>query len=170
MQGFKDLRSRRPQLAAQRRKDPPVTHRETQTLARLPTKVRVQRDVQRPRKLRGGPSGHQAQRPQIHPVRQRQQLQRIDSQRLRKLRDHARSGLVLASLPPRDALPPSNVDNPRQLNSVTRRPILGSVSMLVTDSMVRKGRFDAVALGLAIAGLVVVYGSWIAWMASLNRA
>lgn len=61
-------------------------------------------------------------------------------------------------------------DNARQLGSISRRPILGSVSMLMTDGMIRRSRFDAVALGLALAGLVLVYGGWIAWMAALARA
>ena len=61
-------------------------------------------------------------------------------------------------------------DNARQLGSISRRPILGSVSMLMTDGMIRRSRFDAVALGLALAGLVLVYAGWIAWMAALARA
>ena len=60
-------------------------------------------------------------------------------------------------------------DNARQLSGFSRRPILGSVSMLLSGAMVRRERLDAVALGLALAGLVVVYGGWIAWMAAVAR-
>lgn len=50
------------------------------------------------------------------------------------------------------------------LRSVTQRPVLGSVSMLITGDMVRRGRQHAVAFGTATLGLVMVYGAWIAWM------
>lgn len=50
------------------------------------------------------------------------------------------------------------------LRSVTQRPILGSVSMLITGELVRRGRQHALAFGAATLGLVMVYGAWIAWM------
>ena len=56
------------------------------------------------------------------------------------------------------------------LRSVTQRPVLGSVSALITDSLVRRGRQQAVAFGSATLGLVMVYGAWIAWMSRASGA
>ena len=50
------------------------------------------------------------------------------------------------------------------LQIVTQRPILGSVSALVTPEMVRRGRQSAIAFGSGMLGLVVIYGTWITWM------
>lgn len=50
------------------------------------------------------------------------------------------------------------------LRSVTQRPVLGSVSVLMTDELVRRGRQHAFAFGSMIVVLVAVYGAWIAWM------
>jgi hypothetical protein len=47
---------------------------------------------------------------------------------------------------------------------------LGSVSVLMSDAMRRRIRFDAVAACCTLGGLVLVYGAWIAWMSVLNRA
>ena len=61
-------------------------------------------------------------------------------------------------------------DNLRQLGAATGRTVLGSVSMLMNNRVVRRARYDAIALGLGLAALVIVYGAWIAWMAALARA
>ena len=50
------------------------------------------------------------------------------------------------------------------LQSATQRPVLGSVSVLVADEMLRRSRHNAVAFGSATMGLVVIFGVWIAWM------
>jgi polysaccharide chain length determinant protein (PEP-CTERM system associated) len=60
--------------------------------------------------------------------------------------------------------------NARELMLLTKRPVLGSVSMLVSDAMRRRNRVDAVAACSALAGLVLVYGAWIAWMTVVGRA
>jgi polysaccharide chain length determinant protein (PEP-CTERM system associated) len=56
------------------------------------------------------------------------------------------------------------------LRNITQRPVLGSVSMLVSDELVRRGRQQAFAFGFAALGLVMVYGAWIAWMSKLNAS
>jgi uncharacterized protein involved in exopolysaccharide biosynthesis len=47
---------------------------------------------------------------------------------------------------------------------VTQRPVLGSVSVLMTNEVVRHGRQNAAAFAVATLGLVTVFGAWIAWM------
>jgi hypothetical protein len=61
-------------------------------------------------------------------------------------------------------------DAARQLAGMSKRPVLGSVSMLVTSSMRRRRIFDTFAAYSALAGLVIVYGAWIAWMTVQSRA
>ena len=50
------------------------------------------------------------------------------------------------------------------LRELTQRPVLGSVSVLMTPGLVRRHRQNAVAFGSATLGLVVIFGIWIAWM------
>ena len=50
------------------------------------------------------------------------------------------------------------------LREATQRPVLGSVSVLMTPGLVRRGRQNAVAFGSATLGLVVIFGLWIVWM------
>lgn len=50
------------------------------------------------------------------------------------------------------------------LRTLTQRAVLGSVSMLMTGELVRRGRLHALAFGSATLGLVLVFGAWIAWM------
>jgi polysaccharide chain length determinant protein (PEP-CTERM system associated) len=54
------------------------------------------------------------------------------------------------------------------LRSAIQRPILGSVSMLITNDLRRRGRRHAVGFGFATLGLIAVYGAWIGWLARLN--
>lgn len=56
------------------------------------------------------------------------------------------------------------------LREITQRPVLGSVSVLMTDGLVRRTRQHAVVFGMATLGLVVVYGVWIAWMSRATGA
>lgn len=53
------------------------------------------------------------------------------------------------------------------LQRVVQRPVLGSVSLLLTGELASRDRVRAVAFGAATLGLIVVYGAWIAWMARL---
>ena len=50
------------------------------------------------------------------------------------------------------------------LRIATQRPVLGSVSILLTDELLRRGRANAVAFGSATLGLIILFGGWIAWM------
>ena len=50
------------------------------------------------------------------------------------------------------------------LRSATQRPVLGSVSVLMTHELARRGSQHAIAFGLIVLGLIVVYGGWIAWL------
>jgi len=50
------------------------------------------------------------------------------------------------------------------LRIATQRPVLGSVSILVTDELLRRGRTNAIAFGSATLGLILLFGGWIAWM------
>lgn len=56
------------------------------------------------------------------------------------------------------------------LRTITQRPVLGSVSVLVTDGMVRRGRRGVAAFGFATLSLLMVYGAWIAWMSRAANA
>ncbi len=47
---------------------------------------------------------------------------------------------------------------------VTQRPVLGSVSVLMTKEVVRRGRNNAAGFATATLGLIMVFGVWIAWM------
>lgn len=60
-------------------------------------------------------------------------------------------------------------DNARLLRTVTQRPILGSVSMLMTDLAIRRKRWQSAAFGSALAGLVLVGGAWMGWLSTLAR-
>lgn len=54
------------------------------------------------------------------------------------------------------------------LRTLCNRPVLGSVSLLVSDAFVRKNRTLNSAFGGGLAGLVFVYGAWVAWLYWLN--
>jgi len=56
------------------------------------------------------------------------------------------------------------------LRQIGNRPVLGSVSMLISGPMLRRRRLNHAAFGSALAGLMVFYGAWTAWIAwTLNR-
>jgi polysaccharide chain length determinant protein (PEP-CTERM system associated) len=56
------------------------------------------------------------------------------------------------------------------LRQIGNRPVLGSVSMLITGPMQRRRRLNHAAFGSAFAGLMVLYGAWTAWIAwTLNK-
>jgi len=56
------------------------------------------------------------------------------------------------------------------LRQIGNRPVLGSISMLITGPMLRRRRLSHAAFGSALAGLMVFYGAWTAWIAwTLNR-
>ena len=56
------------------------------------------------------------------------------------------------------------------LRQVGNRPVLGSVSLLMSGPMLRRRRLNHAAFGSALAGLIVIYGAWTAWIGwTLNR-
>lgn len=62
------------------------------------------------------------------------------------------------------------VADTRSLRQIGNRPVLGSVSLLVNGSMLRRRRLEHVAFGSGVATLILLYGVWTAWVAwVLNR-
>ncbi len=55
------------------------------------------------------------------------------------------------------------------LREFTQRPVLGSVSMLLTDADVRRRRFANVAFGSGLAGLLVACGLWVTVVSMSTR-
>jgi polysaccharide chain length determinant protein (PEP-CTERM system associated) len=62
------------------------------------------------------------------------------------------------------------VDNAAALRRLTGRPVLGSVSMLVTEAMSRRARWRTVGFASGLGMLVLCYGVGIAWMAMPKAA
>jgi polysaccharide chain length determinant protein (PEP-CTERM system associated) len=56
------------------------------------------------------------------------------------------------------------VADTRSLRQIANRPVLGSVTMLLSGPMLRRRRLSHAAFGSAAAGLLVFYGAWIAWV------
>ena len=62
------------------------------------------------------------------------------------------------------------VADTRALRQLGNRPVLGTVSMLISGPMLRRRRMFHAAFGSAVAGLIACYGAWIAWIGwTLNR-
>lgn len=61
------------------------------------------------------------------------------------------------------------IDSPGLLRNVTHRPFLGSISALVNDDTLRQARAARIGFGSAFGGLVLVAGSWVAWIALQAR-
>ncbi len=55
-------------------------------------------------------------------------------------------------------------DNARVLRHATQRPVLGSVSILLTPARLRRARHHHVGFGLALGGLLLVAATWVTWM------
>ena len=60
--------------------------------------------------------------------------------------------------------------DPKQLRTATQRAVLGSISMQATLPMIRKKRAANAAFAGGLASLLVMYGSWIAWVSLAARA
>lgn len=58
------------------------------------------------------------------------------------------------------------VDSARALRNVTQRPVLGSVSLIQSDTLHRRARRDHVGFGLATASLLALCVLWIMWSRS----
>jgi len=57
------------------------------------------------------------------------------------------------------------VHDTRVLRQIGNRPVLGTVSMLVSAPLRRRRQAMHAAFGSGVAGLLVVYGAWIGWLA-----
>lgn len=56
------------------------------------------------------------------------------------------------------------IHDPRQLRNVTQRAVLGSISLQTTLPVLRQRRMSRAAFAGSCAGLLMLYGSWIAWL------
>lgn len=56
------------------------------------------------------------------------------------------------------------VHDTRTLREITNRPVLGSVSFLMSGPVLRRRRLLNVGFGSAAAGLFLVYGAWMGWI------
>jgi len=52
----------------------------------------------------------------------------------------------------------------RSLREIARRPVLGSISMLISPLMLRRRRILHAAFGSGVATLLMLYGGWIGWV------
>jgi polysaccharide chain length determinant protein (PEP-CTERM system associated) len=62
------------------------------------------------------------------------------------------------------------VDSSKTLRQLSSRPVLGTVSMLVNAQMLRRRRISNTAFGSAVAGLFLIYGAWIGWIAVTSQS
>lgn len=69
---------------------------------------------------------------------------------------------IFASFAVSQILP--TVQDAKTLRVVSNRPVLGSVSLLVSDAVIRKSRTVNAAFASGVTGLIVIYGAWVAWI------
>lgn len=60
--------------------------------------------------------------------------------------------------------------DPRQLRGATQRAVLGSISLQATLPVLRQRRMANAVFAGVLAGLLVIYGSWIAWVSIVHSA
>ena len=60
--------------------------------------------------------------------------------------------------------------DPKQLRTTTQRAVLGSISLQATLPVIRRKRAANAAFAGGLASLLVMYGSWIAWVSLAARA
>jgi hypothetical protein len=58
----------------------------------------------------------------------------------------------------------------RQLRSAMKRAVLGTISLQPTQPVIHRRRRANLAFGGGVAGLLLLYGSWIAWVTLAARA
>lgn len=61
------------------------------------------------------------------------------------------------------------IHSTRALREVGQRPVLGSLSLRPTAAMTRQRRITTLGFAGSIAGLVAVYGAWLAWLALVAK-
>ena len=59
--------------------------------------------------------------------------------------------------------------DPKQLRTATQRAVLGSISLQPTLPIMRKRRVSNTAFAGGVASLMLVYGTWIAWVSFATR-
>jgi polysaccharide chain length determinant protein (PEP-CTERM system associated) len=62
------------------------------------------------------------------------------------------------------------VQETKVLRQLSSRPVLGTVSMLTSGPMLRRRRVLNAAFGSAVAGLCLIYGAWVGWIALSLRS
>ena len=75
---------------------------------------------------------------------------------------------MAASLAVSQVLP--TFHDPRQLRSVSKRAVLGTISLQPTQPVIHRGDGPTWRSGVASASLLVLFGSWLAWVALAARA
>jgi polysaccharide chain length determinant protein (PEP-CTERM system associated) len=60
--------------------------------------------------------------------------------------------------------------DPKQLRSATQRAVLGTISLQTTLPVLRQRRISNTAFAGGLASLMLLYGSWIAWVSLAARA
>lgn len=61
------------------------------------------------------------------------------------------------------------IHSTRALREIGRRPVLGSLSLRPTAAMTRQRRITTIGFAGSVAGLVAVYGAWLAWLALVAK-
>ncbi|HUP08182.1 MAG TPA: XrtA system polysaccharide chain length determinant, partial [Caldimonas sp.] len=56
------------------------------------------------------------------------------------------------------------IDNARMLRLATQRPVLGTISMVMNDTLIARGRRGILGFGSAMAAFAIAAGGWIAWV------
>jgi uncharacterized protein involved in exopolysaccharide biosynthesis len=62
------------------------------------------------------------------------------------------------------------IDNARMLRLATQRPVLGTISIVMNDTLMAAARRRLVGFASAIVALVVAAGGWIAWVSIQTHA
>ncbi len=57
------------------------------------------------------------------------------------------------------------VESVKSLRQLAQRPVLGSVSLRLSDRLLRKRRVTNLAFGASLASMAAIFGTWIMWMA-----
>jgi hypothetical protein len=72
------------------------------------------------------------------------------------------ASFILSQLFPR-------IQDAKSLRTLTNRPVLGSVSLLLDAPMVRKERVLNVAFVSGLGALVLMFGAWLGWIAMVSQ-
>lgn len=59
-------------------------------------------------------------------------------------------------------------DSTKMLRAGSQRPVLGAITMIVSDSMRQKARRQNFAFGTSLAVLLLLHGAWMAWVSVIS--